>query len=502
MRIIPLLSWDFIAAGNRGWRADGSSYLCDAPMGVKLCVEPATKSEPLLVADRPWEGDTIGWSQVMFDDGRYRMWYSTYKPVEHLCYAESLDGMHWEKPELGIIEFEGSTQNNMCMEAKGCGHTCVFKDPSAPEHARYRAMLFTAWYEGEPGERLENDEGYRRLERKNAAKPGETFLPVSLKGAMFGLNSPDGLRWTPIEEPILEEWHDTHNLAAYDEQKEKYVGYFRGFYGGRRAVSYAETDDFEHWPPTEVVHHHLPQDDPDVSLYSNTYTRYPGRPDIHLMFPTLFHQRSDAVDVGLAVSLDGKNWVRHTDSPIIACGAEGASDEAFIYSEPDLLRFPDGRFRLLYRGGSLYHNANFLRERKDRAQPSHYAWAEWPEDRLAGMHAEGDGEFTILPQPCGERMLANYRTAPDGWIRLELTDRYIYPPQETPALEGFCFEDMEPLSGNCTHRLLSWKGGDALSVFREGRIAIRVRLHKATLFSITMYGADDDHVRGDPRYPV
>ena len=107
-----------------------------------------------------------------------------------------------------------------------------------------------------------------------------------------------------------------------------------------------------------------------------------------------------------------------------------------------------------------------------------------------------------IPQPFGERVLANYRTAPDGWIRFELTDRYVYPPQETPALEGFCFEDMEPLSGNCTHRLLSWSGGDDLSAFKEGRVAIRVRLHKATLFSITIYGADDDDVRDDPRYPV
>ena len=32
-----------------------------------------------------------------------------------LAYAESSDGVHWEKPNLGLVEFEGSKENNLLM---------------------------------------------------------------------------------------------------------------------------------------------------------------------------------------------------------------------------------------------------------------------------------------------------------------------------------------------------------------------------------------------------
>ena len=53
------------------------------------------------------------------------------------------------------------------------GSACVLKDPAAPPDARYRIMAFSAWFEGEPGEVLDSDEGHRRLEVQNAAEPGD-----------------------------------------------------------------------------------------------------------------------------------------------------------------------------------------------------------------------------------------------------------------------------------------------------------------------------------------
>ena len=29
------------------------------------------------------------------------------------CYAESDDGVHWRRPELGLVEFQGSKKNNI-----------------------------------------------------------------------------------------------------------------------------------------------------------------------------------------------------------------------------------------------------------------------------------------------------------------------------------------------------------------------------------------------------
>jgi hypothetical protein len=29
-----------------------------------------------------------------------------------MCYAVSEDGLHWEKPNLGLVEYNGSKENN------------------------------------------------------------------------------------------------------------------------------------------------------------------------------------------------------------------------------------------------------------------------------------------------------------------------------------------------------------------------------------------------------
>ena len=88
---------------------------------------PFQHSEPVLRADRPWEDDGIGaYNTVLREGNTWRMWYHASKflpdnlggmPAEgacRLCYAESHDGgWNWEKPNLGLVEFGGSTANNI-----------------------------------------------------------------------------------------------------------------------------------------------------------------------------------------------------------------------------------------------------------------------------------------------------------------------------------------------------------------------------------------------------
>jgi len=230
MHTVPLLSWDFIHVGALAWTDDRNPLACDVPRGIELRVEPATKTDPILTADRQWEQRLV-WAQVMQGDGLYRMWYGvirrTMLPREILCYAESEDGLTWKKPELGIVAVDGSTANNVVFAGPGAVHFCIARCPHETPEKRYRCMYFKSWWEGEPGEELDSAEGHRRLDAKNAAKEGENVPPVSLHGKMLGMNSPDGLHWTPIEKPILDEWHDTHNICVYDEATGLYRAYLR-----------------------------------------------------------------------------------------------------------------------------------------------------------------------------------------------------------------------------------------------------------------------------------
>jgi len=36
-----------------------------------------------------------------------------------ICYAESGDGIHWKKPNLGLHEFRGSKDNNIALTCPG-----------------------------------------------------------------------------------------------------------------------------------------------------------------------------------------------------------------------------------------------------------------------------------------------------------------------------------------------------------------------------------------------
>lgn len=505
MHTTPLVSWDFVYVGALAWSDAREPVDCDVPKGVELRVEPARKSGPIFAFDRPWEKGDPAWAQVMHDEGRYRLWYGIVNERvpqrELLCYAESDDGLTWRKPELGIVELDGSRANNVVYAGAGAVHFCVVKSSREAPEQRYRCMLFKCWFEGEPGQELDDAEGHRRLDLQNAAREGEKVPPVSCLGKMLGLSSPDGLRWTPLAQPILDEWHDTHNICVYDEAAGLYRAYLRGFYAGRRAIAYSETKDFEHWPPSRVIHQPLVGDGPDESLYSIAYTRYPGRPDLHLMFPSIYRQGADTTYGQLGVSLDGLNWSRFTRQAIVPHGAPGDPDGGMVYPEPELLRFAgEGKFRLLCHCRSDYHNEGYNQRLPRAGVRSAYVWAEWPEDRLAGAYAAGDGELTLQMQTCGDRLLANFRTEPGGWVRFELVERLLWPPQPWPGLEGFCFEDMAPMTGDATRAPVCWNGSPDLSKLAGRRVGVRVRLHKATLFATTMCGADEPLLQDDPRY--
>lgn len=80
----------------------------------------------MLELDRPWEGDGCDYFNFFKDEDRYRMYYLGWQMLnpeqtEHtttqicVCYAESQDGIHWERPNLGLRSYKGSTDNNILL---------------------------------------------------------------------------------------------------------------------------------------------------------------------------------------------------------------------------------------------------------------------------------------------------------------------------------------------------------------------------------------------------
>ena len=80
-------------------------------------------ANPVVAIDRPWEIGVFNYTCVIQDreQGLYKMWYQMIVPKpgdnQSRChYAVSQDGIRWEKPALGIVEFEGSKENNITFE--------------------------------------------------------------------------------------------------------------------------------------------------------------------------------------------------------------------------------------------------------------------------------------------------------------------------------------------------------------------------------------------------
>ena len=94
-----------------------------------LCLHQATKTgEMNIKPDKPWEVGGVGpYSSVLKDGDTYMMWYHVMSSVQWdvdkeagaICLARSKDGITWEKPNLGVTEFQGSKGEQHCPGA-GC----------------------------------------------------------------------------------------------------------------------------------------------------------------------------------------------------------------------------------------------------------------------------------------------------------------------------------------------------------------------------------------------
>ena len=114
--------------------------------GVYLDMRPPVKHPDNPVLERGREGACDFWRagqpSVLHEDGRWRMWYVARHQMYghdqiHIAYAQSHDGVHWEKPELGLRELNGNSRNNLVDCAPGLNSCTVIRDPDAPPDRRY-----------------------------------------------------------------------------------------------------------------------------------------------------------------------------------------------------------------------------------------------------------------------------------------------------------------------------------------------------------------------------
>ena len=171
--------------------------------GVERVLHSPARQDIALEPEHPWEVGGLSYLIAFPDQGKFRGWYRADPQLQDTdynsitCYAESEDGINWTKPNVGLIEFNGSKDNNIVWTGQGI-NLAPFKDgnPDAKPEERYKAF-------------------------------------IRVRRVMHALSSPDGLRWKMMrEEPIHTDYpFDTLNIPLWDTWRKEYVGYFRGVAG-------------------------------------------------------------------------------------------------------------------------------------------------------------------------------------------------------------------------------------------------------------------------------
>ena len=137
------------------------SYSCPFSAGLRLQLIPGKipgRANPIVVgAGEPGAADdfcTRFYGTVIPIDGVLRMWYLAKSTLDadgrnggqlRCCYATSTDGIHWDKPDLGLIEFNGSTHNNIVnLRAGRCDFAAlpVMYEPDDPDPSRRFKCVF------------------------------------------------------------------------------------------------------------------------------------------------------------------------------------------------------------------------------------------------------------------------------------------------------------------------------------------------------------------------
>lgn len=527
---IYFTSWKYVRQGSLAWRrtasaAEGQSALgiwdsdgptparfetTDIPRGIRLAAQPATK-----VFLEPGELGPI--AAMIYDEGRYKCWYTRFPCAEpepfstkaripaghnhHVYYAESSDGLHWEKPVLGLLESAGSRANNLVFRGDLDGSTrgfhggCVFVDStSAVERYKMLYLGLATAAEWQTFERVHPGEA-------DPMARGRDVDGIPWMAGVFGAVSPDGLHWQTLTEPLMIHHSDTHNTCYYDVDRGQYVAYVRmwqvdaqapGYAAGhangwirvgRRSIGRAVSDDFRHFSKPEIVVAPGAHMAPSHLWYTNGKTTLPGCPDQHVLFPWRWELECDGGDTYLFSSPDGGVWSPVPGGPVIVRGAPGSSDGGYVIASINLLAFPDARWGIPFHGYPIPHKypGRDVRTRRGLypGMPDVQGIAFWPEGRLVALECSGEGEFaTVGVVPPGGSIQLNASIQPTGSVQVAVQR---LGGDEIPA-RGF--DDMDPLAGDGLRLPVTWRGDPSLG--HEGApIVLRFRLRQAKLFGVT-----------------
>jgi len=458
--------------------------------GVELRLHRPVEREVVFTCDQPWEGNHSGLATFFQDGDTYRMYYraANWRGLlkvthEFICYAESKDGIHWTRPELGLVEFDGARRNNIILPGKGTIAFVPFKDtnPDCKPGQRYKALVFLR-------------------------KP-------SL--ALYAYVSRDGIRWRRLRrEPIITKGKfDSQNVAFWDDVRGRYVAFFREMRGPNdeirpsgpqlgldsrgpaRDVMTCTSPDFLNWTEPQWLQY---PSAPREQIYLNQVRPYCRAPHLFVGFPGRFMAGRE-IEKGLPItkhpsykfgsisetlfmtSRDGLRFKRWGEAFV----RPGPRKERWIYggtfpaygllvTKPATAGTPDELSLYVSDGGGWSSRGKAPRYRRCTLRLDGFVSAQAP---LSG------GELITKPIVfSGRQVLLNFATSAAGSVRVEIQDANGKP------VNGFALRDCAEIFGDAIERVVSWKGGTDVGELAGRAVRLRFVMKDADVYAFRTSG--------------
>jgi hypothetical protein len=378
-------------------------YLIATMSRVQRKVEVAQKfpGNPVLWPTERWEPPmAILYGSIIRDGGKFKMWYKSGLGV---AYAESEDGIRWNKPLLDLTLVGGERSNILFMKKNIM---------EGSEEFPYHHELFGVHRddrEPDPARRFKM--GFLDIDWKYDGPDGLPWRKNQRRGLGVAA-SRDGLRWKLIDNWATSAIVDGATHWMFDPAREKYVLYgrtlqsrpeveaawrtndwFKQWFSGR-AVARVESSDFFQWDFTKtgsapVVLNAELQDKPGTEIYSMKVFPYEG---IYIGLVQVFHATPDdaTLDVQLAVSRDTLNFKRVGDRGLfLGLGAVGSWDRfnlSLANNDPIVV---GDELRFYYSGRQYRHNPYAGPDKG--LEKSGIGFATIRRDRFVALEASFDG---------------------------------------------------------------------------------------------------------------
>jgi len=478
-------------------------YLVDTLDGVELRLQEPRSGGVAVRYDGPADYPFSFYTTVFKDGPVYRMYYRGRDPGApegadprvrgRTCYAESVDGIHWTKPELGLFPmFDGSRQNNVILPFGESFDPFIDTRPGVPPSERYKAVS-----------EVPSESFAAFIESLGADAIGFDTDEILRGHGLLGYVSGDGIHWRLVskepvspKDPELFNHYDASNVVFWSNAEQQYLMYQRHAAGGElgeggiRSTARSTSPDFLHFSkPVPMTFSDTGSDQPEHHLYVNNTQPYFRSPRLYIALQAriLFHRQALTDEQAREVSPEpGGGGVENISDTVLLTTRPGSTQYEFTFKESFVrpgIGYSNWTSRTNYAAIGIVSTGesemSFYVQRDYGQKTAHLERMVLRLDGFASAHAPyAGGELVTRPFTFGGTALEiNYSTSAAGAIRVELQDAGGRP------IEGFTLADCSEIIGDEIKRTVAWNSGTDVSSLAGKPVRLRFRMKDADLFS-------------------